>query len=153
MCAAACSTTGLSEVAMTPFVPHSSAFIGMCMYLGLCVEPQGFVLCFHFSFCFINAHVLCLLHISASIPRACTESVIYSPFHVCPPPSPSAHHLHWFQMKPCCCLHSPSLSWTSASFLFNKFRPYRLTASLSFPYAAMAAENLNVMFWTLVWDF
>lgn len=71
---------------MTPFVPHSSAFIGMCMYLGLCVEPQGFVLCFHFSFCFINAHVLCLLHISASIPRACTESVIYSPFHVCPPP-------------------------------------------------------------------
>lgn len=47
MCAAACSTTGLSEVAMTPFVPHFSAFIVVCMYLGLCVEPQGFVL---FSF-------------------------------------------------------------------------------------------------------
>lgn len=67
---------------MTPFVPHFSAFIGVCMYLGLYVEPQGFVLCFHFSFCFINARVLCLLHISASIPRACTESV----HSVSPPP-------------------------------------------------------------------
>lgn len=46
MCAAACSTTGLSEVAMTPFVPHFSAFIGVCMYLGLYVEPQGFVFSF-----------------------------------------------------------------------------------------------------------
>lgn len=64
--AAARSTTELSGVAMTPFVPPFSAFIGVCMYLGLYVEPQGFVSCFHFLFCFINARVL----LSPPHPRA-----------------------------------------------------------------------------------
>lgn len=42
------STPGLVEVAMTSFVPHLPAFIGVCMYLGLYVELRGFVLRFHF---------------------------------------------------------------------------------------------------------
>lgn len=58
MRAAACSTTERSGVAMAPFVPPFSAFIGVCMYLGLYVEPRGFVSCFHFLFCFIKARVL-----------------------------------------------------------------------------------------------
>lgn len=57
MLAASCSITERCGVAMTPFVPFS-AFIGVCMYLGLYVEPRGFVSCFHFLFCFINARVL-----------------------------------------------------------------------------------------------
>lgn len=63
------STTGLVEVAMTSFVPHLPAFIGVCMYLGLYVEPWGFVLLFLFpsvlwmpaSFCLLTCHrVFCL---------------------------------------------------------------------------------------------
>lgn len=125
MCATACSTTGLSGVAMTPFVPHSSAFIGVCMYLGLYVEPQGFVSCFHFSFCFINARVL----LSPPHPR------VYSPrlpgvFHLdsilCIP----SDCLHWFQMKPCCFLHSAALALASLSFPFSEFHPHKLTVFL-----------------------
>lgn len=51
------STGGLVEVAMTSFVPHFPAFIGVCMYLGLYVAPRGFVLHFHAP-CPVNARVL-----------------------------------------------------------------------------------------------
>lgn len=111
MCAAACSTTGLSEVAMTPFVPHVSAFIGVCVYLGLYVEPQGFVLCFHFSFCFINASVLCLLHTSASVPHACTVSFIWV-YSLCSPRSSPLVPNKALLFPPL-----PSLTLTSVPFL------------------------------------
>lgn len=147
MCAAACSTTGLSEVAMTPFVPHFSAFIGACMYLGLYAEPRGFVLCFHFFLllCYCpcplsppHLHIYCLrLH-----------GVFHSESVLCV----FSDHLHWFQMKPCCFLHSPSLALTSVSFPLSEFHPHRLATSLSFTSAAMSSENMNVMFWTLTWD-
>ena len=63
------STTGLVEVAMTSFVPHCPAFIGVCIYLGWYVEPQAFVLRFRFpsallipvSFCLLARHcIFCL---------------------------------------------------------------------------------------------
>lgn len=88
MRAAARSTTELSGVAMTPFVPPFFAFIGVCMYLGLYVEPQGFVSCFHFLFCFINARVLLSPpHARAQAraqSRACVEPFIWILFFAFP---------------------------------------------------------------------
>lgn len=78
MRAAACSTTERSGVAMAPFVPPFSAFIGVCMYLGLYVEPRGFVSCFHFLFFFIKARVLLSPpHTHPPSPSACMEPFIW----------------------------------------------------------------------------
>lgn len=134
MCAAACSTTALSGVAMTPFVPPFSAFIGVCMYPGLYVEPRGFVSCFHFLFCFINA---CVLLSPPQPPRLVPALALSLSLG-----SYSLSSLHWFQMKPRCFLPSPPLALTSLSFPFSEFHSHRLTISVSFPRAA--ASSLKI---------
>lgn len=55
------SMTGLAEVAMTSFVPHFPAFMGVCMYLGLYVELQGFVMRFHCPSVLLMPAFFCLL--------------------------------------------------------------------------------------------
>lgn len=131
---------------MTAFVPRFSAFTGVCMYLGLYVEPQGFVWCF--SFCFINTHVL----LSPPQPRVCSPRLL-GVFHLDPILCMPSDCLHWFHVKPCCSLHSPLPASTSLSFLFSEFYPHRLTVSFSFSLCCCVfSENLNMAFWTLIWD-
>lgn len=143
----AVSTTRLLDVAMTSFVPRLPALSGVCMYLGLHVEAQSFVLRSHCPR-FINAHVFLSLPTSLHL-LLFSQNLTFGPHSLLSLRLSLASSKEGFVAVPC--LPSSTLPLLLFFFSFQlMLSPQAYTAFFIFLLCCVFSENLNVMSWALV---